>query len=54
MDSGSSWVQEKADIYVERAIEGKNDTAPVNFFMAFNGNGGSLSVTGFTLTKRAP
>jgi hypothetical protein len=52
MDSGSSWVQEKADIYIEKAVEGKNDTAPVQFYIAFNGNGGSLTVAGFTLTKR--
>ena len=51
MDSGSSWTQVKGDIYFERAVDRKDDTPAPQFFFLFNGNGGSVSVTGFSLTK---
>ena len=52
MDSGSDWVQQKCDVYVEKAMDKKDDIYAPNLYFAFNGNGGSLTVAGFTLTKR--
>jgi hypothetical protein len=52
MDGGSSWAQVKGDIFVEKADRHKDDTPAPEFYFAFNGNGGTVWVTDFTLTKR--
>jgi hypothetical protein len=53
IDSGADWVQVKGDIMIEKADPDKNDNPPVRFYFAFNGTGGTVWVTGFSLTKRA-
>jgi hypothetical protein len=53
MDGGSDWTQVKDDIMIEKYDRDKNDVAPVRFYLAFNGNGGTVWVTGFSLTKRS-
>jgi hypothetical protein len=52
VDAGGSWTQFKGDTYMERADREKPDTANLRFFLSYNGNGGSLSVAGFTMAKR--
>jgi hypothetical protein len=52
MNTGTSWAKVTGDIYVEKADRKKDDTPAPQFYFAFNGNGGSVSVTGFSLTKR--
>jgi hypothetical protein len=52
MNSGSDWTQVKGDISIEKADPHKDDLPHVQFYIAFNGNGGSVTVTGFSLTKR--
>ena len=49
--SDGSWVQTTGDVYFDKAVPGKDDVAPLGFHIAFNGNGGSITVAGFSLTQ---
>jgi hypothetical protein len=51
MDTSSGWTQQKADIYIEKADREKVDIAGVQFFVAFNGDGGTIWMTDFVMTK---
>jgi hypothetical protein len=53
MDAGTDWTQVKGDVYVDPATEGKVDSPVVRFYFAFNGDGGTVWVTDFSLTKRS-
>lgn len=53
MNTGSEWSKITGDIYVEKADRKKEDKPAPQFYIAFNGNGGTVWVTGFTMTKRA-
>jgi hypothetical protein len=52
MDSGSSSIQEKGDVHVEKADREKNDKSAPQLFIAGYGHGGSIPAAGFTMTKR--
>jgi hypothetical protein len=52
MDGGSDWTKVTGDIYVEKADRKKPDTPAPQFYFAFEGNGGTVWVTDFNLTKR--
>lgn len=53
MNTGSEWSKITGDIYVEKADRKKEDKPAPQFYIAFNGDGGTVWVTGFTMTKRA-
>jgi hypothetical protein len=53
MDGGTSWTKVTGDIYVEKADRHKDDTSNPQFYIAFNGAGGTVWVTDFVMTKRA-
>jgi len=53
MDGGTSWTKVTGDIYVEKADRHKDDTSAPQFYIAFNGAGGTVWVTDFVMTKRA-
>ena len=52
-NAGSDWTQVKADVYVERIDPKKAETSPMDFHVVYGGNGGTLWLTGFSLTKNA-
>ena len=52
MNGGATWTKITGDVYVEKADHHKDDVPAPQFFFAFNGNGGTVWVTGFSLTKR--
>ena len=52
-DAGASWTKVTGDIYVEKADRHKDDTSAPQFYIAFNGAGGTVWVTDFVMTKRA-
>lgn len=48
--SGTDWTQQTDDIYIEKADRKKDDVSAPNFFFAFNGDGGTVWMTGFSMT----
>jgi hypothetical protein len=52
-DAGSSWTQIKADVEVERVDPSKAENSPMKFHVVSGGNGGTLWLAGFSLTKSA-
>ncbi len=52
-DAGTSWTQVKGDIFVEKLDPKKAEHFPFGFHIAYGGNGGTLWLAGFSLTKRA-
>jgi hypothetical protein len=49
--TSSSWTHYTGPTFLEKADRDKDDTANVNFMFGFNGNGGTVSVAGFSLIK---
>ena len=54
ISASGDWTQVKDSISFEKADPDKPETVTTNFYLAFNGNGGSVWVTGFNMKKRAP
>jgi hypothetical protein len=52
IDGGSSWAQVKGDICIEKANRDKDDKPTPGFYIAFGGNGGTVWVTDFHMTKK--
>jgi hypothetical protein len=52
MDGGADWTKVTGDIYVEKADRHKDDTPAPQFYIAFNGAGGTVWATDFVMTKR--
>ncbi len=52
-DAGTNWTQVKGDVYIERINPRKAENFPFKFHIVYSGNGGTLWLAGFSLTKRA-
>ncbi len=50
-DAGTSWNQVKADVYVDRIDPTKAENFGFGFHIVYGGNGGTLWLAGFSLTK---
>ena len=45
------WTHVKLDVKFDPTEEGKHEVGSFSFYLAFNGNGGTLWVTDFNLTR---